>query len=95
MGEKNPTIRERLAIVETELRHTNTSLDDLTIVVGAHKTSIDGRLDGLTAAVTGLTAVVDNKLQGSFSGKEKAMILTAIIAGVVSVVNTVLMLIKG
>lgn len=95
MSKDNPTVRERLAVVETELRHTNKSLGDLTSVVSDHRRSSDTRLDGLTEAVTGLTSVIDNKLQGSFSGREKAMIVTAIIAGVVSVVNTVLILFRG
>ncbi len=95
MSKDNSTIRERLAVVETEVRYMKENVGNMATVMEEYKDSTDGRLNELNQSVIGLTSVVDNKLQGSFSGKEKAMIITAVIAGVVSVINTIVIFFKG
>jgi len=95
MTEKNPTLRERLAVVETEVKHINTTVKEFKQECSENFDEINTNLTAHNKTLVSIQGSIDSKLQGSFSGMEKAMIITAVIAGIVSVVNTVLMLLRG
>ena len=95
MNNKNPTIRERLAVVETEVKHINTTIKEFKQECNDSFDEINNNLTAHNETLTSIQGSIDSKLQGSFSGKEKAMIVNAVIAGVVSVMNTILMYLKG
>jgi len=78
-------IRERLAIVETEMRFVKNNLSALTGEVKSLKETTEQKYHTLTEAMSSLTSVVDGKLRGSLSGKEKVSIIIALITSLASI----------
>lgn len=86
MDEKNPTIRERLAVVETELKHVKSDIGTLQSDVDAHFEQVDSRLAGYNKSLGNLASTVNLKLRGSLSGGEKVSIIVALITSISAIV---------
>ncbi len=95
MNNKDPTIRERLAVVETEVKHINTTVKEFKQECKENFDQITTKLTAHNKTLTSIESSIDSKLQGSFTGKEKAMIISSIIAGVVSVISIVIKVFWG
>ena len=79
MTAKNPTVRERLAVVETEMSYVKDEL-----------TEFGTKMDFHTEAIQSLNACVEKKLRGSLSSKEKAQIFIAMIASIGAILVAVI-----
>lgn len=95
MTDKNPTIRERLSVVETEVKYLNTNFSEFKQECNKNFTEIDTRLGAYNETLVALSTSIENKLQGSFSGKEKAAIWIAVIGGIVSIINIAMQVFWG
>jgi len=86
MDKENPTIRERLAIVEIELKHNKESINGLAGEVRDLRESTEIKYNTLTEAIASVNSVIDGKLRGSLSGKEKASIVIAVIMSIGAII---------
>ena len=86
---KNPTTRERLAIVENEVKHVNSSIDELQTdfddMRGAFN-GLDKKVEVYNETLKVLSDTVESKLRGSLSGKEKASIIVALITSISAII---------
>jgi len=86
MDEKNPTLRERMAIVETEVKYINTAVKELKQECTDNFNGMNTRLNSYNETLVGLSSSIDKKLRGSLSGKEKASIIVALITSIGAIV---------
>jgi len=86
MDGENPTIRERLAVVETELVHVKNGLQDFKEVCDQEFKSIRICLTSYNKELGSLTSTIDGKLRGSLSGREKAAILISLITSIGAII---------
>jgi uncharacterized protein involved in exopolysaccharide biosynthesis len=88
-----PDIRERLAVVETEIKFVRNDLTELKTEVTGLKGEVNGlgttqaqNYEKLKGQFMVLNSTIDSKLRGSLSGKEKAAIVVALITGVSGII---------
>jgi len=86
MDKENPTLRERLAIVETELKHNKESINGLAGEVRDLRESTEIQYNTLTEGMASINSVIDSKLRGSLSGAERASIIVAVIMSIGAII---------
>lgn len=86
MDKGNLTVGERLSVVETELKYVKVGLSDLTEEVRESSKSTRVKFDSITTAMNGINSVIENKLRGSLSGREKSAIIIALITSITSII---------
>lgn len=84
MSKDNPSIPERITAVEVELKHVKVDLRDLKDDFNKCSAETHKKIGLYNDKLSDLTLVVETKLRGSLSGREKASIYIALITSVTS-----------
>jgi len=78
------SVTERLAVVETEVRHLREEIGELKLKLSNFKKEVYRRLNNINRQLNDLHLAVNN--HSSLSGKEKAAIIVALITSISSIV---------
>jgi len=94
MGKSRPTIRERLAVVETQISELKEDVQRLDTKFGDFKKYMHGRLDEIQQTLIETNNHLSH-LDPGLTSKDKAAIATALITSLSSIVITFLQVVFG
>lgn len=79
-----------MAVVETEVKHINTTIKEFKQECNENFDGMDTRLNSYNETLVGLSSSIDKKLRGSLSGRERASIVISLITAIAAIIVAVI-----